>query len=202
MADRAKLILASASPRRLDLLEQIGLVPDAVIPADIDETPLTSERPGDLALRLAVEKAKAIKEAQNIKDQAAYILAADTVVALGRRLLGKAENEEEASAFMALLSGRRHHVYGGIALITPDGQLLKRCVDTIVQFKPLSAQDIEDYISTGEWQGKAGAYGIQGLAAIYTKFISGSYSNIVGLSLYDTMQMLKGAGYYGHGHSN
>ncbi len=196
MKKRATLILASASPRRLNLLEQIGIVPDEVVPADIDETPHPKETPKALAVRLSVEKAEEI--AKSYKES--YVLAADTVVTVGRRLLGKAENEQEARQFMTRLSGRRHHVLGGIALISPQGHVSKRCVDTVVQFKTLTTQEIDTYIASGEWKGKAGAYGIQGLAAMYIKFISGSYSNIVGLSLYDTMQMLKGSGYHGRSH--
>jgi len=181
-----KLILASASPRRVQLLEQIGVTPDQIIPADIDETPLKAELPRDHALRLAQQKAEAIAA----DHPNAYILAADTVVACGRRILPKAENEQQARDCLALLSGRRHHVYGGIALITPEGKTHTRLADTIVQFKRLTAAEIDAYITSGEWDGKAGGYAIQGLAATYIKFIRGSYSNVVGLSLYDTMTML------------
>lgn len=181
-----KLILASSSPRRLDLLKQIGITPDAVIPADIDETPRKNELPRDLALRLACEKAQEI--AKDHKD--AHILAADTVVACGRRIVPKPQDETEAEKYLQLLSGRRHHVYGGIALIGPDGKLQKRIVDTLVQFKSLSKREIKTYIESGEWQGKAGGYAVQGLAGAYIKYIRGSYSNIVGLSLYDTMVMM------------
>ena len=186
-----KLILASASPRRVDLLKNIGIVPDDIIPADIDETPHKSELPKDLAQRLAVEKAQAVAE----KNAGAFILAADTVVGAGRKILDKAEDEAYAKMCLETLSGRRHHVYGGIALITPDGKTIKRLVDTLVQFKRLTNEDIENYLQSGEWQGKAGGYAIQGRAESYIKYIRGSYSNVVGLSLYDTMKILDGAGF-------
>ncbi len=181
-----KLILASASPRRLDLLKQIGITPGDVIPADIDETPNKNELPRDLALRLAVEKAQEIAK----DHKSANILAADTVVACGRRIVPKPASEKEAETYLKLLSDRRHHVYGGIALIDEKGALKKRLVDTVVQFKSLSQKEIDTYLETGEWQGKAGGYAIQGLAGAYIKFIRGSYSNVVGLSLYDTMILL------------
>lgn len=186
-----KLILASASPRRVDLLKQIAITPDDILPADIDETPLKGELPRDLAQRLSLEKARAIAAKHN----GAFILAADTVVGCGRRILDKAETPADAQKCLKLLSGRRHHVYGGIAIIPPDGKEITRLCDTIVQFKTLSPTDIKSYIDSGEWQGKAGGYAIQGLAAAYIKFIRGSYSNVVGLSLYDTMTMLNGNGF-------
>lgn len=185
------LVLASASPRRRDLLAQVGLVPDHVIPADIDETPHRDELPAALAERLA--RAKAQAASAGYPD--AWVLAADTVVACGRRVLGKAETGAEAEEFLRLLSGRRHRVLGGIALAAPGGGIRSRLVETIVQFKRLSQGEIQAYIRSGEWEGKAGAYAIQGLAAAYVKFIRGSYSNVVGLSLYDTMQLLNGAGF-------
>lgn len=186
-----KLILASASPRRLDLLKQVGITPDEVLPADIDESALKGELPADLALRLAVSKAQTI--AKTHPD--AFILAADTVVGAGRKVLDKAEDEKYARHCLETLSGRRHHVYGGIALITPKGQIIKRCVDTLVQFKRLSRDEVETYIKSGEWDGKAGGYAIQGSAEMFIKFIRGSYSNVVGLSLYDIMKILDGAGF-------
>ena len=186
-----KIILASASPRRLDLLKQVGIEPDEVIPADIDETPLKNELPKDLAQRLAVSKALKISE----NHQNTFILAADTVVGAGRRILDKAEDIGYARLCLETLSGRRHHVYGGIALITPDGRMIKNCIDTLVQFKRLTSKDIETYLESGEWEGKAGGYAIQGMAESYIKYIRGSYSNVVGLSLYDTMKILDGAGY-------
>ena len=190
----SKLILASASPRRVDLLSQIGIVPDQIIPADIDETPLKGELPAKLAERLAREKALAIPSSPDH-----FILAADTVVAVGRRDLPKAESEAQARECLALLSGRSHRVYGGIALRYPDGKIVSRLVTTRVTMKRLSEGEIEAYISSGEWDGKAGGYAIQGLAGGYIHSINGSYSNIVGLSLYDSMTLLKGAG-FGHHH--
>lgn len=188
---KSKLILASASPRRSQLLAQIGITPAAIIPADIDETPLKGELPKELAERLAISKAKKIAE----QHSSSYILAADTVVGCGRKILDKAEHESDARRCLQNLSGRRHHVYGGIAIMTPEGKLVSRCVDTLVQFKTLSSQNIDDYIKSGEWDGKAGGYAIQGLAESYIKTIRGSYSNVVGLSLYDTMQILDGTGF-------
>ena len=186
-----KLILASASPRRVELLKQVGIVPDDIIPADIDETPFKGELPRDLAQRLALSKARAI--AENHKD--AFILAADTVVGCGRQILDKAEDEGYARMCLKKLSGRRHHVYGGIAVITPESKEITRLIDTIVQFKQLTTCEIDAYITSGEWDGKAGGYAIQGLASSYIKFIRRSYSNVVGLSLYDTIQMLNGNGF-------
>ncbi len=186
-----KLILASASPRRLDLLAQVGITPDMVAPADIDETPLKGEMPKALAQRLACEKAAKIAS----QNPESFILAADTVVACGRELLDKSETEDQAREYLKQLSGRRHVIYGGICLITPDGIRLSRVVETKVQFKKLNRDEIESYLRSGEWRGKAGGYGIQGLAAAYIKFLSGSYSNVVGLSLYDTIRMLEGSGY-------
>ena len=181
-------MLASASPRRLDLLRQIGIVPDHVDPAEIDDSPLKAELPGRHALRLAEAKARTIAA----RHSGALILAADTVVACGRRILPKAEDIATARTCLALLSGRRHRVLGGIALMTPDGKLATRLVDSVVAFKQLTPTEIDDYLASGEWRGKAGGYAIQGLAAAYIRFISGSYSNVVGLSLYDTRQMLAG----------
>ena len=196
MADKTakhkKLILASASPRRVDLLKQINITPNQIIPADIDETPLKEELPRDLAKRLACGKAKEI--AKNNTDS--FIIAADTVVACGRRILPKAENEAQARECLKLLSGRRHHVYGGICIITDTGKEILRLCDTIVKFKRLSPQEIENYIHSGEWEGKAGGYAIQGLAASYISYIQGSYSNVVGLSLYDIMQVLQGNNFF------
>ena len=186
------LILASASPRRVDLLAQVGVVPDKIVPADIDETPLAGELPRDLARRLACAKAEHVAKAH----AGAYVLAADTVAACGRRILPKAESREEAQGCLALLSGRRHHVYGGICLITPDGRRVTRLCDTVVKFKPMSGVEKSVYLASGEWQGKAGGYAVQGLAAAYISFLQGSYSNVVGLSLYDIMQMLEGNGFF------
>lgn len=188
------LILASASPRRVDLLAQIGITPDEISPADIDETHKKGELPRDLAQRLAKEKALSVKNTLP-SDKNAYIIAADTVVACGRRILPKATTIDEARKCLALLSGRRHHVYGGICVITPSGSVHTRLCDTGVKFKCLSREEIEEYLSSNEWEGKAGGYAIQGKAASYISFIQGSYSNVVGLSLYDIMQILKGTGF-------
>jgi septum formation protein len=188
-----KLILASASPRRLDLLRQIGIEPDLVDPAEIDETPRKAEPPGKHAARLALEKAKAVAS----RHPGALILAADTVVACGTRILSKAEDEATARRCLNLISGRRHRVFGGIALITPDGRAVSRLAESTVIFKRLSKLEIDAYIASGEWHGKAGGYAIQGRAAALIRFISGSYSNIVGLSLHDTQQLLTGLGWPG-----
>lgn len=185
------LILASASPRRIELLNQINVIPDSVEPADIDETPLKGEKPADLAKRLSCEKAGFIKQKQ--KDR--YVLAADTVVACGNNVLDKAETKEYALTCLHKLSGRRHRVYGGITLITPDGRVRTRLCQTIVKFKHLTENDIQTYIESQEWEGKAGGYAIQGLAGSYIQYLSGSYSNVVGLSLYDTMKILESGGY-------
>lgn len=186
-----RLILASASPRRLELLAQVGIAPAAVIPAAIDETRLKDERPAALAHRLAAAKAAAVA-ARHPGD---WVLASDTVVACGRRILEKAADETEARAFLHLLSGRRHRVLGGIALVAPGGRSVVRVAETVVQFKRLTPAEIDGYVASEEWRDKAGGYGIQGRAASFVKFIGGSYSNVVGLSLYDTMQMLNGAGF-------
>jgi septum formation protein len=182
-----RLVLASASPRRLALLAQIGITPDAVIAADIDETPLRKETPRALALRLACAKAEAVHADD------ALVLAADTVVAVGRRILPKAEAEAEARECLALLSGRGHRVYTGIALRAPGGGLRSRLVETRVTFKRLSAADIEAYIASGEWQGKAGGYAAQGLAARHITSIVGSYWSVVGLPLYETANLIESA---------
>jgi septum formation protein len=188
-----KLILASASPRRLDLLRQIGIEPDLVDPAEIDETPRKAEPPGKHAVRLALEKAQAVA----VRHSGAFILAADTVVACGTRILPKTEDEAAARRCLDLISGRRHHVFGGIALITPDGRAVSRLAESTVIFKRLSKLEIDGYIASGEWHGKAGGYAIQGRAAALIRYISGSYSNIVGLSLHDTQQLLTGLGWPG-----
>jgi len=185
------LILASASPRRVELLAQIGITPNKIIPADIDETPLRQEKPRDLALRLATQKAEHI--AQSHPD--IFILSADTVVSCGQKILEKPQDAEEATAFLKRLSGRRHRVYGGICLITPSGAVKTRICDTLLKFKPLSNAEITAYVASNEWQGKAGGYGIQGLAGAYVSYMAGSYSNVVGLSLYDTLVLLTHNGY-------
>ncbi len=185
------LILASASPRRLELLIQISVIPDKILPADIDETPELRERPTQLAKRLSEIKARCVAE----KNLGALVLGADTVVACGRRVLGKAQDEEEARKFLTLLSGRRHRVHGGISLIDQNGLLRTRLVTTSVVFKRLSEKEISGYIKSKEWQGKAGAYAIQGRAGAFVRKINGSYSNVVGLSLLETTGLLQGAGY-------
>ncbi len=179
-------ILASASPRRLALLQQIGRAPDQVLPTDVDETPRPNEAPGPLALRLAGDKAEAAARLH----PAALILAADTVVACGRRILPKAETEKEALSCLKLLAGRRHRVYGGIVLRKADGKMLRRTVMTMVKFAPLSAQDIDAYIASGDWKGKAGGYAIQGPAGAFVSAINGSYTNVVGLCIHTTHRLL------------
>ncbi len=186
-----KLILASASPRRVELLAQVGITPDAVVPADIDETPLRLERPRPLAERLSLEKARAI--AKQYPDD--FILAADTVVSLGIRVLEKPVDGQEAAKFLKQLSGRRHRVIGGFTVITPDGTDVVRSVVTQVRFKRLMDQEIEAYIDGGEWQGKAGGYAIQGAAAAFIPWIGGSYSNVVGLPLTEVIATLNGLGW-------
>ena len=186
-----RLVLASASPRRLDLLAQIALSPDGVDPADIDERPLAHELPARHALRLAEAKARAVA----MRHPDAFVLGADTVVACGRRILTKATSPEEARFCLRLLSGRRHRVHGGIALALPDGRLISRRVETAVLMKRLEARDIEDYVASGEWAGKAGGYAIQGLAARFVRGIVGSYSNVVGLPLAETVALLAGQGF-------
>jgi septum formation protein len=180
------LVLASASPRRLDLLRQIGLEPDAVDPANADETPRPRETPRAYALRMAEAKLAAVMP----RHPQAIVLAADSVVAVGRRILPKAETEAEARDCLARLSGRRHKVLGGIA-IGSVGKVRTRLVETAVRFKRLEKAEIEAYMQSGEWQGKAGGYAIQGRAASFVAFISGSYSNVVGLPLFETAALLK-----------
>ena len=188
-----RLVLASASPRRVDLLAQVGITPDAIIPADIDESPLKFEQPRQHASRLAEAKARAVAAMDGGKG--AFVLAADTVVACGRRILPKATTEAEARQCLALLSGRRHRVYGGICVITPDGKVLNNVVLTAVHMKKLHIDEIADYLASGEWDGKAGGYAIQGRAARFIKQINGAYPNVVGLPVYEVVQMLRGCGY-------
>ncbi len=190
MAAKPPLVLASASPRRLDLLARIGVVPDAVLPTDTDETPRKGEVPRRLAARLAAAKAAAVPAPPG-----ALVLAADTVAGLGRRVLPKADTEEEARRCLEMLSGRRHQVATGVALRLPDGRLRQRLVLTAVAFQRLTAAQIEDYVSRGEWRGKAGGYAIQGRAECFVRFLSGSHSNVVGLPLFETAQLLRGAGW-------
>ena len=186
-----RLILASASPRRLDLLARIGIVPDAVEPADIDEVVIPGELPRDHAARLAREKAVAV--AARFPDD--LILAADTVVAVGRRVLPKVEDEATLRKCMALLSGRRHRVMTGVALALPGGAVRTRLVETMIAITRLSPQEIDYYADHGEWRGKAGGYALQGYGEVYVRHIAGSYSNVVGLPLAETRHMLKSAGF-------
>ena len=192
MADRdRRLVLASASPRRRDLLAQIGVVPDAIDPADIDEQSRPGELPRDYAKRIAAAKTDAVQA----RHADAYLLAADTVVACGRRILPKAEDAATARACLDMLSGRRHRVHGAFVLQAPDGTRLARQVTTVVIFKKLSQAEIEGYLTVGEWDGKAGGYAVQGRAAAFVHQINGSYSNVVGLPLFETAQALKGMGW-------
>ncbi|HEX8527918.1 Maf family protein [Allosphingosinicella sp.] len=184
-----RLILASASPRRLDLLARIGVIPNAVIPAEIDEAPRKGELPALYARRMAAEKAAAVAE------PGALVLAADTVVAAGRRILPKAEDEEEARSTLALLSGRRHRVLSAVTVVDPAGTARHRLSTTMVSFKRLDATEIEAYLASGEWIGKAGAYAIQGRAEALIKAISGSHSGVMGLPLYETRALLRASGY-------
>jgi septum formation protein len=187
------LVLASASPRRLELLAQIGLKPDHIDPAHIDESPRPKETPRLLAQRLALEKAQAVAG----RHDGAFVLAADTVVAVGRRVLGKAENETEARAFLQLLSGRAHRVLTGVAVIGPDGRRASRLGEARVHFKRLTPREIDGCLKAGEWRGKAGAYAIQGRAGGLVIALQGSYSAVVGLPLYETRALLAGLGFNG-----
>lgn len=184
-----ELTLASASPRRREWLARIGVVPDAVAPADIDETPRKAELPRAYAQRMAREKALAVDGAGS------FVLAGDTVVAAGRRILPKAEDEATARECLALLSGRRHRVLSAVALAAPDGTIRERLSETQLKFKRLSAEEIDAYIAGGEWHGKAGGYAIQGMAEALIPWIQGSHSGVVGLPLYETRALLKAAGF-------
>lgn len=190
-APPCRLILASASPRRLELLEQVGIVPDAVAPAGIDETPREGEPPRQLAFRLATAKAGAVAP----EHRESWVLAADTVVACGRRALPKPGDAEEARVCLALLSGRRHRVYGGVCAVAPSGAARTRVVRTAVAFKRLSREEVDAYLAGGEWRGKAGGYAVQGRAAAFVRHIGGSWSNVVGLPLFETVGLLEGLGY-------
>jgi septum formation protein len=183
------LVLASASPRRLALLAQIGIVPDRVVSPDMDETPLRDESPRDHAQRLARAKA------DMVADPDCYLLAADTVVAVGRRIQPKAETEMQARRCLALLSGRRHRVVTAVVLRGPDGRRGQRLVQSVVGFARLTERQITAYLASDEWRGKAGGYAIQGSAATFVRFLSGSYSNVVGLPLFETAQLLRGLGW-------
>ena len=183
------LILASASPRRRELLARLGVEPDAIAPADIDETPLKAELPRAYAERMAREKAAAVQ------GEGSYVLAGDTVVACGRRILPKAEDEATARKCLELLSGRRHRVLSAIALAAPDGSVRERLSETQLKFKRLSVREIDAYIASGEWHGKAGGYAIQGMAEALIPWIQGSHSGVIGLPLYETRLLLKAAGF-------
>lgn len=197
MALDQKLILASGSPRRLDLLNQMGIKPARLMPMDIDEAPKKSEHPRSLARRLSLEKAEAAFAA--VKDDLAwrhsYILSADTVVAVGRRILSKTEYMDEAASALHLLSGRGHWVYTGICLVTPGGQFRQKVVETKVRFKRLATKEIDAYLASDQWRGKAGAYAIQGIAGSFVQKLVGSYTNVVGLPLYETALLLNGEGF-------
>jgi septum formation protein len=186
-----RLILASASPRRLDLLARIGVTPDAVLPADVDESVPKGELPRQHALRLACAKAEAVAA----KEPDSLVLAADTVVAVGRRILPKVEDELTLRACMRLLSGRRHRVLTGVALTVPGHGVRERLVETMIAIKRLSEEEIDYYAGHGEWRGKAGGYALQGYGEVYVRHIAGSYSNVVGLPLAETRTLLKSAGY-------
>ena len=187
---RPELVLASASPRRIELLALIGITPDRILPADIDETPERDETPSRLAVRLARSKAEAV--AAVAPD--AVVLAADTVVAVGRRLLEKPADEAEATRFLTLLSGRNHRVFTGVA-VAAGGRIISRVVDTRVSFKVLSPAEIADYVADGDWRGKAGGYGIQGPAGAFVVRIVGSHPAVMGLPLFETVNLLAGAGW-------
>ena len=190
-------MLASASPRRLQLLERVGLTPDLLNPSDVDELPHKRETPRALSIRLAKEKALRALEMPLVKELGpnAFVLAADTVVGLGRRVLPKAETVDEVRDCLSLLSGRSHWVYSTVCLIAPGKKLSTRCVETKVRFKRLSREDIDSYVASNEWRGKAGGYAIQGRAEAFVRLITGSHSAVVGLPLYETVHLLEGAGY-------
>jgi septum formation protein len=195
-----RLVLASASPRRLALLAQIGVKPDAILPSEIDETPMRGESPRALAERLAMEKAAVAAAIALKRDDLSprLALAADTVVGVGRRILPKCETLDQAEACLNLLSGRGHRVFTGLALIATDGAARRRLVETRLRFKRLSRGEIEAYLASGEWRGKAGGYAIQGLAGAFVERLVGSYSNVVGLPLAETAALLAGQGYHVH----
>lgn len=183
-----RLVLASASPRRIALLAQIGITPDRIVAPDIDETPVPGELPRQHAARLARAKAAAGPPGD-------FVLAADTVVAAGRRILGKPRTEDEARAILSLLSGRRHRVCTAIVLVAPDGRRAERLAQSIVAFACIAPTELSAYLAADEWRGKAGGYAIQGQAACFVRFLSGSYSNVVGLPLFETAQLLRGFGW-------
>lgn len=192
-----KLVLASSSPRRVELLQQACIEPDRLVPTDIDEAPIKAEHPRSLAKRLSRTKAeKALERLQRDGEAGeCFILAADTVVSVGRRVLPKAEYVDEASDCLRLLSGRSHRVYTGLVLITPAGKLRQRIVETRVRFKRLSREELDGYLASGEWRGKAGGYAIQGIAGAFVVKLVGSYTNVVGLPLHETVSLLEADGY-------
>ncbi len=197
---RPKLVLASASPRRLELLQQIGVEPDALLPVDLDETPRKTELPRSLAARLAEEKVSAAARIASSRPElaGAYIIGADTVVSVGRRILPKCEIVAEAAQSLRLLSGRAHRIHTAVCLITPKGRARHKLVETRLRLKRLSAAEIEAYLGSGEWRGKAGGYAIQGLAGAFAQKLIGSYSAVAGLPLYETMSLLAGEGFPAH----
>ena len=197
MIGRPKLVLASGSPRRLSLINQAGIEPAALRPVDIDETPVRGELPRACATRLARTKADAALAVASEEEElrGAYLLAADTVVAVGRRILPKAELIDEAAQCLRLLSGRNHRVHSAVCLVTPKGSFRQRLVETRVRFKRLSKEDLEAYLDSGEWRGKAGGYAAQGIAGSLIVKLVGSYSSVVGLPLYETVALLSGEGY-------
>ena len=192
-----RLVLASASPRRLGLLQQIGIEPDALLPADVDESPKKSESPRELARRLARAKLDVARDAARRRDElrGAFLVSADTVVAVGRRVLPKAELREEAGDCLRLLSGRQHRVYTAVCVLSPKDRRRERIVESRVRFKRLSAREIDAYLSSGEWRGKAGGYAIQGLAGAFVIKLVGSHSSVIGLPLYETISLLEGEGF-------
>jgi septum formation protein len=200
MIGRPKLVLASGSPRRLGLLNQAGIEPDSLRPTEIDEFPVKGELPRALATRLARAKAEAALSTVRLDEElrGSYILAADTVVAVGRRIMPKAEMLDEAAQCLRLLSGRNHRVYTGVCLVTPKEAFRQRLIETRLRFKRLSKEDLEAYLASGEWRGKAGGYAVQGLAGSFVVKLVGSYTNVVGLPLYETLSLLGGEGYPVH----
>jgi len=197
MIGRPKLVLASGSPRRLGLLNQAGIEPDSLKPTEVDEIPKRGELPRALATRLARAKADSALEAVRLDEElrGAYVVAADTVVAVGRRVMPKAETLDEAAQCLRLLSGRNHRVYTGVCLVTPKESFRQRLVETRVRFKRITKEDLEAYLASGEWRGKAGGYAAQGIAGSFIVKMVGSYTNVVGLPLYETTTLLAGEGY-------
>ena len=197
MKPASALVLASASPRRLELLQQVGIEPERLLPTDVDETPQRAETPRALAKRLARLKAMAAFETLRARGETEgrWTLGADTVVAVGREVMPKAEIADDAVANLRILSGRTHRVYTGVCVVTPGGKTRERLVESRVRFKRLSREDIERYVASGEWQGKAGGYAIQGRAGAFVVKLAGSYTGIVGLPLYETLSLLAGEGF-------